>query len=140
MPKRLRIYLSSTYEDLKAYRAAVFAGLAKAGLDVARMEDYTAADERPVEYCLRDVGQSDIYVGLFAWRYGYPPPAEHGNPDGRSITELEYLHAQASKLRKFLFFAHPDTRARWDRRFDDERTGEGDRGASIATLRKTLGT
>lgn len=46
MGKRLRVYLSSTYEDLKTYREAVFAGLAKAGLEVARMEDYTAADER----------------------------------------------------------------------------------------------
>jgi hypothetical protein len=41
MAKRLRVYLSFTYEDLKAYREAIFAGLAKAGLDVARMEDYT---------------------------------------------------------------------------------------------------
>jgi len=74
MARQLRVYLSSTYEDLKGYREAVFAGLAKAGLDVVRMEDYAAADERPLDLCLRDVAQSDIYVGLYAWRYGYIPP------------------------------------------------------------------
>ena len=86
--KRLRVYLSSTYEDLRAYREAVSAALRKSGLDVAQMEDYTAADERPLDLCLRDVGQSEIYVGLFAWRYGYVPPADKGNPERRSITEL----------------------------------------------------
>ena len=95
--KRLRVYLSSTYEDLKEYREAVFAALEKGGLEVARMEAYTAADERPLDLCLRDVAQSDIYVGLYAWRYGYEPPAEHGNPDGKSITELEYRQAESAK-------------------------------------------
>jgi len=138
MAKRLRVYLSSTYEDLKEYRDAVFAALEKAGLDVARMEAYTAADDRPLDLCLRDVAQSDIYVGLYAWRYGYQPPPEHGNPDGKSITELEYRHAEARKLRKLLFFAHPDSRTSWPDRFRDDLTEEGEGGARIAALRKEL--
>ena len=89
------------------------------------MEAYTAADERPLERCLRDVAQSDIYVGVYAWRYGYEPPGEHGNPDGKSITELEYRKAESAKLRKLLFFAHPDTLAGWDDRFKDATTGGG---------------
>jgi hypothetical protein len=95
----MKVYLSSTFRDLEAYRAAVFAGLEKAGLDVARMEAYTAADERPLDLCLADVAISDIYVGIFAWRYGYVPPAAHGNPESKSITELEYRQATASHLR-----------------------------------------
>ena len=138
--KRLRVYLSSTFEDLKEYRAAVFAALEKAGLDVARMEAYTAADERPLDLCLRDVAQSEIYVGLYAWRYGYEPPAEHGNPQGKSITELEYRRAEGAKLRKLLFFAHPDSEAGWPERFKDEVTGEGERGEKLNKFRKELGT
>jgi WD40 repeat protein len=138
--KRLRVYLSSTFEDLKDHRAAVFAGLERAGLDVARMEAYTASDERPVEYCLRDVGESDVYVGLFAWRYGYEPPHAHGNPQGKSITELEYRHAESRHLRKLLFFADPDTRDQWPERFRDEITDKGDAGAKIGVLRSELGT
>ncbi len=138
--KKLRVYLSSTYEDLKEYRAAVFAALEKAGLDVVRMEAYTAADERPLDICLQDVSRSDIYIGLFAWRYGYEPPAEHGNPHGKSITELEYRQAESGKLRKLLFFAHSDTKADWPDRFRDDVTGAGERGTKLATFRSELST
>jgi WD40 repeat protein len=137
--KRLRVYLSSTFEDLKDYRAAVFAALEKAGLDVARMEAYTAADERPLDLCLRDVAQSDIYVGLYAWRYGYEPPADHGNPHGKSITELEYRQAENCKLRKLAFLAHSDTKADWPDRFKDEVSGEGGQGEKLNAFRKELG-
>jgi len=132
--KRLRVYLSSTYEDLRAYREAVSAALRKSGLDVAQMEDYTAADERPLDLCLRDVSQSEIYVGLFAWRYGYVPPADKGNPERRSITELEYRQAERSGLRKLVFFAHNDTLGSWPDRFRDDVTGNGDRGEQLGTV------
>jgi WD40 repeat protein len=138
--KRLRVYLSSTYEDLSAYRSAVSAALRKSGLDVAQMEDYTAADERPLDLCLRDVGQSEIYVGLYAWRYGYVPPIEQGNPERRSITELEYRHAERCGLRKLLFFAHQDTRDSWPDRFRDDVTGQADRGAQLRRFRDEVCT
>jgi hypothetical protein len=35
-----------------------------------------------------DVAGVDLYVGLFAFRYGHVPDTD--NPDRRSITELEY--------------------------------------------------
>jgi hypothetical protein len=62
------IYLSSTYEDLKDYRRAVYEALRKAGHQVIAMEDYVATDQRPVEKCLNDVVKADIYIGLFAFR------------------------------------------------------------------------
>ena len=116
------IYLSSTYEDLKEYRAAVFDALRKAGYHVFAMEDYVATDKRPVERCLADVADADIYVGLFAFRYGYVPPAEHGNPHGLSITELEFRHAE--KLRKpcLTFVVSED--APWPPKFIDGLKGE----------------
>ncbi|MGH8625173.1 MAG: DUF4062 domain-containing protein, partial [Gammaproteobacteria bacterium] len=137
--KPLRIYLSSTYEDLKQHRAAVFEALEKAGLPVARMEGYVASDKRPLDLCLQDVAQSDIYVGLFAWRYGYVPPPEHGNPDGRSITELEYRHAMDKGKPILTFLADPSTEAVWPERFRDEKTGDGDCGARLKALKTNLG-
>lgn len=92
MPK---IYLSATYEDLKDFRRVVFEALRKSGHHVIAMEDYVAADQRSVEKCLKDVETADIYVGLFAFRYGYIPPPHHNNPNGLSITELELRHAEA---------------------------------------------
>jgi hypothetical protein len=49
------------------------------------MEAYTAADERPLDLCLRDVAQSDIYVGLWAWRYGYVPPADESRAKSGTV-------------------------------------------------------
>lgn len=116
------IYLSSTYEDLKDYRSAVFEALRKAGYDVLAMEDYVATDKRPLNKCLADVGRADIYIGLFAFRYGYVPPREHGNPDGLSITELELRHAE--KLQKSCLAFAVSEDAPWPPKFIDGLKGE----------------
>jgi hypothetical protein len=64
------IYLSSTYQDLSDQRQAVFEALRRSGYEVIAMEDYVARDDRPLKACLDDVDRADIYVGLFAFRYG----------------------------------------------------------------------
>jgi formylglycine-generating enzyme required for sulfatase activity len=131
------IYLSSTYQDLKAYRAAVFNALRQSGHQVIAMEDYVARDERPVKACLNDVERADIYVGLFAFRYGYIPPAEHGNPEGRSITELEFRHADASPDTHCLVFLL-DEKAPWSNEFNDTWTEKGEKRERIRRLREEL--
>jgi WD40 repeat protein len=138
--KRLRVYLSSTFEDLKVHRAAVFAALERAGLEVARMEGYVAADERPLDLCLRDVAASDVYIGVLGWRYGYQPPASHGNPDGRSITELEFREAGRNHKPRLMFVAHPDTRAQWPPGAVDEVGPPDSPGARLAGFRAEVGT
>ncbi len=50
-----------------------------------------ATDQRPLDKCLSDVAECDIYVGILAWRYGYIPPSQE-----RSITALEYRQAGQS--------------------------------------------
>ena len=55
----------------------MFDALRKSGYNVIAMEEYVATDRRPVEKCLTDVARADVYVGLFAFRYGYIPPPEH---------------------------------------------------------------
>ena len=130
------IYLSSTYEDLKEHRVAVFDALRRSGYQVIAMEDYVARDDRPLQTCLADVDRADLYVGLFALRYGYIPPAEHGNPEGRSITELEFRHADASPdTRCLLFFL--DEEAPWRIQFIDALNAE-DKGERIQRLRAEL--
>ena len=63
------IYLSSTDEDLKDHREAVYDALRRLRHDVRAMEHYVATDQRPVDKCLADVAACDIYVGILAWRY-----------------------------------------------------------------------
>ena len=129
------IYLSSTYEDLKDHRRAVYEALRKSGHDVKAMEDYVAADTRPVEQCLKDVEAADIYVGIFAFRYGYIPPPTHNNPKHLSITELEYRHAETLK-KPCLTFVVSDTTP-WPPVFDDARS-QVDKGQHINALRQHL--
>ena len=77
----------------------------------------------------------DLYVGIFAHRYGYVP--EHDNPDRRSITELEYRHAQAHGIPRLLFLLDPATL--WAPAWMDAHTGDGDQGGRIRALREELG-
>jgi hypothetical protein len=115
-----RVYLSSTFEDLKDYRAAVVQAIRWLGQDVIAMEDYVASDERPLELVLRDVAAADIYVGIFAHRYGYIPPSPD-NPDRLSVTELEYRQALRQGKRCYLFLL--DDHAPWSPQFLE--AGEG---------------
>jgi hypothetical protein len=66
-----KIYISSTFEDLKDCRQAVYDTLRKMRHDVIAMEDYVATDKRPLKKCLADVAACEVYVGIFARRYGY---------------------------------------------------------------------
>jgi tetratricopeptide (TPR) repeat protein len=130
-----RVYVSSTYGDLKEHREKVYRALRKLGHDAIAMEDYVAADERPLAKCLEDVAACDLYVGIFAHRYGYVP--DHDNPDRRSITELEYRHAQTLGIPRLVFLL--DEAAPWPPSWMDAFTGDGDHGARIRALREELG-
>ena len=130
-----RIYVSSTYGDLKDHREQVYRTLRQLNHDVVAMEDYVATDQRPLAKCLEDVAACDLYVGIFAHRYGYIP--EHDNPDGRSITELEYRHAQAKGKPCLVFLLDPA--APWPATSMDAITGDNDGGGRIRALREELG-
>src|SRR6266568_4276028 len=101
----MRVYLSSTVKDLEEHRRRAHHTMRRLGLNVVAMEDYVARDDRPVDKCLADVAASDLYVGVFAFRYGHIPRAE--NPDGRSVTELEYRKAVSLGKPRLIFLARP---------------------------------
>ena len=135
--RKTTIYLSSTYEDLKDHRRAVIEALRTAGHDVCNMEIYGARSQRPLDACLEDVAEADLYVGLFAFRYGFVPDNNDGlNPDGCSITELELRKAQRCGKPVLVFLA--DDKGSWPMPFvdaNDPAVG----GARITALRQRLG-
>jgi hypothetical protein len=102
--------------------------------DVIAMEDYVATDQRPTEKCLADVAASDLYIGIFAWRYGYIPSEK--NPDHKSVTELEYRQALQMGKSCLLFLLDKDVP--WPPNAMDAVTGEGKRGKFIVALRREL--
>ena len=129
-----KIYISSTYNDLEEYREAVYHTLRQLRHDVIAMEDYVASDQRPLAKCLADVVECDVYIGIFAWRYGYIPPKD--NPEGKSITELEYRKATEAGKTSLIFLLND--KAPWSPAWMDTVTGEGDRGKRIQALRQEL--
>jgi hypothetical protein len=84
----MRVFVSSTYDDLVEHRRAVDDALVRLNLQSGRMEVFGAGPRAPVEKCLEEVANSDLFVGIYAHRYGFVPV------DNRvSITELEYREA-----------------------------------------------
>ena len=85
-----KVYISSTYRDLAPYRKTVMESLHKVpNFKVVGMEYYTAEDNQPLDRCLRDVAECDIYLLILANRYGYVIPGQD-----LSITHQEYLKAR----------------------------------------------
>lgn len=130
----MKIYLSSTFQDLKEYRRAVYEQLRKLRLDTVAMEDDVAGEKRPLAQCLQDVAEADVYVGVFAWRYGYIP-SEY-NPERRSITELEYEAAGEHNKERLIFLLRDD--APWILSLMDSHSSEGDGGRQIQRFRAEL--
>ena len=126
----LKIYVSATFADLEQHRERVYQALRALRHDVIAMEDYVATDARPLDKCLRDVRQSDIYIGIFAWRYGYVPTKD--NPRHKSITELE-LH-EAERLGKPCLIFLLKSTAPWPPSMMDTTTGDNERGARMVAL------
>jgi len=122
-----KIYVSSTYQDLQEHRAQVEKLIRRMGhIDVA-MEYYVAEDTRPVKKCLDDVADCDVYVGIYAWRYGWQPAGD--NPDKLSVTEMEFRQAEKMGKPCFIFLLSDD--APWPRKQMDKDVNK------IETLRNT---
>ena len=109
----MRIFISSTFEDLRDHRAAAIRVLRQLGHEVLAMEDMIAGSAAPLSKVVEMVDRSEAYVGVFAWRYGYVPgraaephppattniPFVEGAVVGEtSITHYEYLRALQRKL------------------------------------------
>lgn len=129
-----QVYISSTFEDLRSHREAAYMNLRGLPVTVKAMEDYLATDERPLAKCLKDVRSSQIYVGLFAWRYGYIP--RRNNPKKKSITELEYRQAKKSGAERLVFLTRNDHP--WSPAFIDAVIGKDREANQIMNLREEL--
>ena len=87
------IFISSTVEDLKLYRAAAKEAIVGAGHAVD-IQQYWSAEDRRIAYdeCMARIDKADALVPIVAHRYGRKPPNQpKGDPT--SITWLECLRA-----------------------------------------------
>jgi Domain of unknown function (DUF4062) len=87
-PKKLQIFVSSTYQDLKSDRQAAVEAILKAGHIPAGMELFSAGNESQLETIRRWIDDSDVYMLILGGRYGSVDPKT-----SLSYTELEYDYA-----------------------------------------------
>jgi hypothetical protein len=89
-----KVYVSSTVADLKQERQAVVDWLRAARHQA--VDSYLPDSETVRDSCLEDVDACDLYVLILGHRYGFQPP--EGNPEGLSITRMEFRRAGQSGL------------------------------------------
>ncbi|HRQ23930.1 MAG TPA: DUF4062 domain-containing protein [Anaerolineales bacterium] len=85
----MKVFISSTYKDLIEHRAAAIRAVEGTNYQASKMEVFGARPDEPLDACLKEVEQSDLFIGIYALRYGFIPEGAD-----ISITEMEYRHAK----------------------------------------------
>ncbi len=88
MEKKLQVFVSSTYLDLKKERQGAVQAILKSGHIPAGMELFTAGSESQLETIKRWIDEADIYMLILGGRYGSLEPVT-----SLSYTEIEYDYA-----------------------------------------------
>lgn len=83
-----KIFLSSTFKDLEAYRNAVRIVIERIGLQPVDMRYFGSQPRQWKETALKELEKCDVMIGIYAHRYGTVPDG-----DEFSITEQEFDHA-----------------------------------------------
>lgn len=131
----MKVYISSTFEDLREHRAAVQKALRRMGHDVISMEEYGAEAAKPLARCREDVRAADVYLIVLAWRYGYVPPDD--NPDKQSVTRLEFEEAKRAGKPVLAFMVDPN--APWPPSQIDAISPDNDAAEAIRSFRDEVG-
>lgn len=96
MARKLQVFVSSTYTDLREERQAAVAAILLAGHIPAGMELFTAGDEAQLAVIRRWIEDSDVYMLICGARYGSVDPKS-----GLGYTEYEYDLATQLKKPSF---------------------------------------
>ena len=103
MSDRITAIISSTTRDLAEHRALVCDACLRLGVFPIMMEHLGARSAEKVQECLSLVDEAEVYVGIFANRYG-------SVPDGHAVsyTELEYDRAVERGIPRLIFMGTDD--------------------------------
>lgn len=108
--KKLQVFVSSTYTDLRAERQAAVEAILSAGHIPAGMELFAAGDQSQMTVIREWIDESDVFLLILGGRYGSIEPQS-----GKSYVELEYSHAVEKGKPLFAVFieeAHLEARVK----------------------------
>jgi len=94
--RKLQVFISSTYEDLKDERQAAVQAVLDAGHIPAGMELFAAGDKSQWESITRWIDESDAFLLILGGRYGSIEPESK-----KAYVELEYRYAMEKGKRLF---------------------------------------
>jgi Domain of unknown function (DUF4062) len=98
--------ISATARDLTDQRLAAQDACIANDVFPVWMKHLPAQDADGFKVSMEMVDKADIYIGIYAWRYGWVP--DFDNPDKISITEMEFNRAvqrkSEGKLKELLIF------------------------------------
>lgn len=83
--RKYQVFVSSTFDDMRAERQAAVEAILEAGHIPAGMELFTAGDESQLETIKRWIAASDVYLLLLGGRYGSIEPKSD-----KSYIHIEY--------------------------------------------------
>ena len=95
-----KIFLSSTFCDLKEERREVEKVIHRMGDVFEGMEYFGASQGTPLSDCLHRVRNSEIYILVVGYRHGHIP-----NKRKRSMTEREFYEAKKFEIPTFVYVA-----------------------------------
>src|SRR5215211_977736 len=90
--RKLQVFISSTFADLKEERQAAVEAVLTAGHIPAGMELFAAGDESQMNVIKRWIDESDVYLLILGGRYGSIEPSSQ-----KSYIHLEYDYAVAQQ-------------------------------------------
>jgi len=95
-PKKMQVFVSSTYTDLKQERQAAVEAILTAGHIPAGMELFAAGDESQMDVIRRWINESDVFLLILGGRYGTLDPQTN-----KSYVHLEFEHAVSTGIALF---------------------------------------
>lgn len=96
MNKKLQVFVSSTYLDLKDERQKAVEGILRAGHIPAGMELFIPANKSQWSIIEKWIEESDVLMLILGGKYGSIEP-----DSGKSYTQLEYEYALANNIPVF---------------------------------------
>jgi hypothetical protein len=112
----LKVFLSSTSDDLKEFRAAARLAVLDLQWFPEMMEHFPAAPGYTIDACCGKVDECDLVLLIVAWKQGWVPAVEQGGNGKDSITALEIAHADKKGIPVLTLLANDD----WPGRFWDK--------------------